>query len=153
MRDISLHILDIMENAINARASRIVVRVVEDQRADRLTVEIKDNGPGMTEEIAKTAHDPFFTTKPGKRFGLGLSLLRQAAREGGGDLEIESDPKRGTVIRAVWRLSHPDRKPLGDIDGTVSLLKASHPEIDFGYETVKREGQEERYEAETRGSR
>lgn len=131
MEDISLHILDIVENAITADASKIEIMVIEDRQNDLLTITIKDNGKGMDEEIISLALDPFFTSKPEKRIGLGLPLFAQAARESGGGLEIESKPDGGTEIIAKFRMSHPDRKPLGDIQGTLDLLRITHPEIDF----------------------
>jgi signal transduction histidine kinase len=138
MQDISLHILDIAENSINAAASRVEIRIVEDTKNDLLTVVISDNGQGMDEETMRRAPDPFYTSKPGKRVGLGLSLLAQAAREGGGSFTIESEPDGGTHLIARFVLSHPDRKPLGDIDGTVHMLQLTHPDIVFEYKHIRK---------------
>jgi signal transduction histidine kinase len=138
MQDISLHILDITENSINAGASRIEIEIVEDVQGDLLTVEIRDNGQGMDEEMVRRAPDPFYTSKAGKRVGLGISLLAQAAREGGGSFHIESEPDGGTSLVARFTLSHPDRKPLGDVDGTVRMLQLTHPEITFEYKFVRK---------------
>ena len=138
MQDISLHILDIAENSIAAEASKIEIVIIEDTIADLLTVEIKDNGRGMDEETVKRALDPFFTSKTGKRVGLGIPLLAQAAREGGGSFDIESVPDGGTGLIARFVLSHPDRKPLGDVDGTVQMLQITHPEIKLEYEFVRK---------------
>jgi len=150
MQDLALHILDLVDNCLQAGATRIAVRLVEEPGADRLTVEIADNGRGMAEETLARALDPFFTTKPGKSVGMGLALFAQAARESGGSLKVESAPGRGTTLRAVFGLGHPDRKPLGDIRETMDLLAESHPQVtfDFDYRIVK----EERSEAQTRGS-
>ena len=131
MRDIALHVLDIMENAVNAGATRIRVEVKTEREGEVLTLEIRDNGNGMDEVTRKRALDPFFTKKPGKRIGLGIPLLAQAARDAGGNLSIESSPGEGTSIRATFALSHPDRKPMGDIQETVELMRAAHPEIDI----------------------
>jgi hypothetical protein len=83
--------------------------------------------------VLKRALDPFFTTKRGKPVGLGLSLFAQAARESGGEMEVRSNPRRGTAVHARFGLTHPDRKPLGDLDKTLLVLRASHPEIEFEY--------------------
>ena len=138
MQDISLHLLDIAENSINAAASRIDIKIVEDLKRDLLTVEIRDNGQGMDEETVRRALDPFYTSKPGKRVGLGIPLLAQAAREGGGSFTIKSEPDGGTSLIARFTLSHPDRKPLGDVDGTVHMLRLTHPEITFEYKFVSK---------------
>ena len=133
MQDISLHILDVTENGIVAGASRIEIAIREDSGNDELHVEIVDNGRGMTDKELERARDPFYTTKPGKNVGLGLALLAQAAREGGGEMTVTSRPENGTHIHAIFKYSHPDRKPLGDIEGTVKMLRITHPEIEFVY--------------------
>ncbi len=136
MQDISLHILDIVENSVNAEATRVEIRIVEDKPGDLLTIKIRDNGQGMDGETAKRAFDPFYSSKHGKRIGLGIPLLAQAAREGGGSFAIESTPEGGTSIVATFKYSHPDRKPLGDVEGTIRMLRLTHPEMSFDYEYV-----------------
>jgi len=134
MQDISLHILDIVENSIRASARTIKIRIEEDIEKDWLTLEIEDNGKGMDEVTIKKALDPFFTTKATRKVGLGLPLLCQAARETGGKLEITCQAGRKTRVRATFRYSHPDRKPLGNIEETLLVLAASYPGVDFIYE-------------------
>jgi len=138
MQDISLHILDIAENSIAAEASRIDITIIRDTKQDVLTVEIRDNGRGMDEETLGRALDPFYTSKTGKRVGLGIPLLSQAAREGGGNFDIESELDGGTRLIATFILSHPDRKPLGDVDGTVQMLKLTHPDIQLEYTFISK---------------
>jgi K+-sensing histidine kinase KdpD len=137
LEDLSLHILDIAENSIAANASRIEIKVIEDVKNDSLTIEITDNGKGMDEETVKHVLDPFFTTRTTRRVGLGLPFLAQAARESGGDIEIKSSPGRGTKVKATFQYSHIDRKPLGDLEGTLTTLIAGNPRIDFVYEHQK----------------
>ncbi len=133
MYDLSLHLLDIVENSIVADATRIDILITEQSKADKLVIEIQDNGRGMDREVQKKVLDPFFTTKSQKKTGLGLSLFAQAAKESGGNLKIESEVSKGTKIRAVFKLGHIDRKPLGDMDETMRVLRATHPEITFRY--------------------
>lgn len=137
MEDLSLHILDIAENSIIASAKRIEIRIEEDEAKDLLTIEIKDDGKGMDKQTLKKVLDPFFTTRTTRRVGLGLSLLAQAARETDGNLELDSRNGEGTTVRASFRFSHPDRKPVGDILETIRTLVVGHPEIDFLYEHKK----------------
>ena len=134
MEDLSLHILDIAENAIRAKAKRITVEISEDERKDRLTVCIKDDGEGMDRETVEKVLDPFFTTKHGGKVGLGLALLSQAAQQAGGDIEIDSKPGNGTEVTAVFRFSHPDMKPMGDVLETMATLIAGNPSIRFVYD-------------------
>lgn len=134
MQDLSLHILDIVENAIAASATRIRIRIAEDTRNDRLSVEINDNGKGMDPQSRAKALDPFFTTRTTRRVGLGLPLLAQAAREANGSIEIQSAPGQGTTIKANFEMSHPDCKPLGDIAGTLRAIRAARPELELQFE-------------------
>lgn len=134
MEDLSLHILDIVENSIAAGANRVEIRVIEDTRKDILSVEIRDNGKGMSEEVLENAVDPFYTTRTTRRIGLGLSLLSQSAKEAEGDMTIKSKEDEGTTIYAYFKHSHIDRKPLGNIVDTLCVLIAGNPDIDFLYE-------------------
>ncbi len=131
MEDLSLHILDIAENSIAAKADLINIEIVEDERADTLTIRITDNGVGMDEETLKRVLDPFFTTKRVRNFGLGIPLLAQSAEECNGRLSIISTPGGGTKIQATFQRSHMDMKPLGDLGATIVTLIAGHPEIDY----------------------
>jgi anti-sigma regulatory factor (Ser/Thr protein kinase) len=139
LEDLSLHILDIVENAIAAKASRIEVTVVEDPGKDRLGIQIKDDGIGMDEEIRQKAVDPFFTTRTTRKVGLGLPFLAQAAQEAGGTLEIESSPGDGTRVKATFQYGHIDRKPLGSMTETMVMLILGNPDVDFHYTHVKGE--------------
>ncbi len=137
MEDLSLHILDIAENSIAAEARKIEIIITEETDKDLLTIEIKDDGKGMDQEAVKKALDPFFTTRKTRRVGLGLSFLSQAAEESGGKMELKSIPNEGTTTRATFCLSHPDCKPMGDMNETIRTLVVGHPEINFIYEYRK----------------
>jgi anti-sigma regulatory factor (Ser/Thr protein kinase) len=131
MEDLSLHILDIAENSVAAGAHRIAVSIEEDRENDRFTLEIGDDGKGMDEDALRMVTDPFYTTKTVRKIGLGLPLLKQSAQECEGSFSITSEKGRGTTTTAVFRLSHIDRKPLGDIGATLVVLIAGNPAIDF----------------------
>lgn len=133
MRDLSLHILDIAENSVEAGARLIGIRIVESRRRDRLTLEIVDDGRGMDRALRERARDPFFTTKKERRIGLGLPMLVQAARAAGGTFSLSSRPGRKTKVRATFQMSHIDRQPVGDIAQSVTVLVAAHPDIDIRY--------------------
>lgn len=134
MEDLSLHILDIVENSIAAAAGRIEIAITEDTQRDVLSLEISDDGRGMDVETRNQALDPFYTTRTTRRVGLGLPLLAQAAREAGGHVDLDSEPGRGTRIRAVFQLSHPDLKPLGDIPRTLETILHGQAEVDLRFE-------------------
>jgi len=131
MEDLSLHILDIAENSINAGASLIMIKIIEDIKANLLLVEISDNGRGMDKKMYEHACDPFYTTRTTRKVGLGIPLLAQAARECMGDIKISTEEGKGSTITATFQYNHIDRKPLGDMEKTMIVLIVSNPHIDF----------------------
>ena len=131
MIDLSLHILDIAENAIRAGGKQIVIEILEDEIDDKLAICIEDDGKGMDPETVRKAMDPFFTTKGGKKVGLGLSLLSQAAQQADGNMTIDSKEGTGTKVTATFKLSHPDTKPMGNIVETITTLIAANPAVQF----------------------
>ena len=60
-------------------------------------ITVTDNGCGMDEATLATMFQPFFTTKPSGS-GIGLYLTRQILRMHGGDVRLESSPRRGTTV-------------------------------------------------------
>lgn len=133
MEDLSLHILDLVENAITAKAKKIEISIQEEPGEDRLVIEITDDGMGMDQEMSQKATDPFFTTRTSRRVGLGLSLMAQAAQEAGGKLHIESEFEKGTKVVATFQYQHIDRKPLGDVIETMTTLFLGNPELQIFY--------------------
>ena len=141
MEDLSLHILDVVENSIAAEASKVEICIIEDTAENLLTVEIKDDGRGMSDEILKKVLDPFYTTRTTRRVGMGLSLLAQSAEESEGTFDIRSKPGEGTEVKATFRYDHIDRKPLGDLKSTFIALLTSYPDVNFIYKHVDEEGE------------
>ena len=133
MTEISLNILDAAENSIRAGASYVVISIFIDTQQDKLTVIVKDNGCGMTEEEVSKAADPFFTTRKTRKVGLGIPFFKYAAESTKGSFDIASKPGMGTAVTAVFGLSHIDRMPLGDMTGTMTALLTCHPATDFLY--------------------
>lgn len=136
MKTISDHILDILQNSVRAGATLIEIMVGEDKTSDIYSIEIADNGRGMTPEEADNAVNPFFTTRTTRKVGLGLPLLKQNAEASGGTLGIRTVPGQGTWVRADFALSHIDRPSMGDIAGVFIISAIGHPEVDFCYSHV-----------------
>lgn len=133
MPEISLNILDVAENSIRAQASLVEIEVDVQPAQDILAVTIRDNGRGMTAEEAAHAEDPFFTTRTTRKVGLGIPFFRQAAVSTGGSFQIDSEKGKGTTVKAVFRLSHIDRMPLGDISSVIHTLIVFNGHIRFRY--------------------
>lgn len=127
MKELSLHILDIAENAVKAGAA--LVRITLTQTADTLTLEIADDGCGMDAATVQRVTDPFYTTRKTRAVGLGLPLLKQAAEQTGGTLTVTSrtGASHGTAVRAVFHTQHIDCMPLGDTVATVVTFIQGHP--------------------------
>lgn len=131
MKELALHILDITQNSIRAKATLIGISVFESPLTDNLTITITDNGCGMSEEVLKSVTDPFYTTRTTRHVGLGLPLLKMNALQTGGDVTITSEPGKGTMVTAWFSYSNIDRAPMGDIGGTMALIISGNPTIDF----------------------
>lgn len=142
MRELSLHVLDIMQNSVEAGATRVRVSVVEDEPADLLWIEVEDDGRGMSPEMAQKALDPFVTTRTTRKVGLGLPLLKAAAERCDGGLEIRSKEGEGTMVVTRFRHRHIDRAPLGDMLGTLQtfIAGAPHPAMEYQHRRVREDG-------------
>ena len=131
MHDLSLFLLELLENSVRAGATIVATTIVADRAADRLTISVEDNGRGLT-VTPDQARDPFYTTKTGKRTGLGLSLLRHEVEMADGRLEIgDAAELDGVAVIASMSLSHVDRPPLGDVVTTMQVMAATSPEVEF----------------------
>ena len=127
MRDLSLHILDLMQNSIRAEASLVSLTVT---LADSgvLSIIIEDNGSGMSAELLSRVTSPFATTRTTRKVGLGIPMMAENCRLAGGDLQIESELGKGTRLTATLDTSSIDCLPLGDLPGTVTTLVTMNPD-------------------------
>lgn len=133
MRELSLHILDALENSVEAGATRIELFIEEDLGDDILRIVIRDNGKGMSEDFVRQVLNPFVTTRKTRHVGLGLPLFAAAAQRCNGDLRIESQVGVGTTVSVTFQHSHIDRAPLGDIPGTLLAVLLSERPVDIVY--------------------
>ena len=132
MRDISLYVLDIAENSIQAEATFLDIEL----KIDSETVEFRvtDNGSGMKRKTLKKATEPFFSTK-GKATGLGLAFLKMRTDQCGGKLLLKSKWKKGTDVQALFPRQHIDRPPLGAMEKTlVVLLSEANVKLFFKFD-------------------
>ena len=135
MKELSLNLLDIAENSVKAGASLTQLLLTETDGV--LTMTIRDNGCGMTDEVVQGVTDPFYTTRTTRPVGLGLPLLRMAAEQTEGSMTVTSrhhathPEDHGTEVTAVFHTDHIDCPPLGDLVATVTTLIRGHPDTDF----------------------
>lgn len=131
MKELSLHLLDLIENSVAAGACHIDIILEEDPNADRLRLTIRDDGRGMPMELASSATDAFTTTRSARKVGMGLALLAAAAEQARGCFSLSSTPGRGTKVTVEFQLSHIDRAPLGRLDETLATAAVLHPDLDL----------------------
>ncbi len=131
MKDLSLHLMDIAQNATAAGASRVDISLVAQQDPPTLTMTVADNGRGMEADFLARVADPFTTTRTTRKVGLGIPLLKLAAEMTGGRQDIVSKPGVGTTIRTGFGLHHIDRIPVGDMGETVAALVTAWTAIDW----------------------
>jgi hypothetical protein len=131
LKEISLHILDIAENSVNADASKITIEVIENIKNDTLIINITDNGKGMSEETVSVISDPFVTTRTTRRVGLGIPFFKAAAEACDGSLSIRSELGKGTSVAIEFQHCHIDRMPMGNIEDTLTNLFIGYPTVDW----------------------
>jgi len=146
MREISLHLIDIIQNSVSAKATLIVISLEINIIEDYLKISITDNGCGMNDETLKKVKDPFVTSRKTRRVGLGLSLFESACNRCGGYLEVYSKEGKGTEVIAYMKFNHIDREPIGNIQDTIvsALLNEN---VDIVY---KHKYNEESFEFDSR---
>lgn len=133
MNDLAMHLADIVQNAIRAKAGRIEIGFAENSGSDTLLFSVKDNGDGMPPDRLLRVDDPFFTTRTTRRVGLGVPFLKMTSEQTGGWCAVSSRQGEGTTIEALYHTDHPDCLPLGDIAGYLVLLLQANPAIHFRF--------------------
>lgn len=139
MLELSLHVLDIVNNSVKANATTIEIIIDEQIKENILSVIVRDNGCGMDEDFLKTVTDPFKTTRTTRKVGMGISLFQAAAEATGGNLSISSQKNVGTEVIATFTYDHIDRQPMGDMAATMQTLVSSNEDINFIYKHTKNE--------------
>ena len=134
MRELSLHILDIIQNSIEANATFAKLEIIEDAEKDILLIRVTDNGKGMDAKMSQLVLSPFTTTRTTRRVGLGLPLLNMNAQNCGGYLKIDSKLNEGTIVETMFKYSHIDLPPMGNLIETIQTILVGSPDLDFQYE-------------------
>ena len=146
MKELSLNILDIVQNSIAAGAEHIGIALIEDADG-KLQMTVCDDGCGMHAETLVRVTDPFCTSRKTRKVGMGIPLLRLAAEQTGGSFEITSKKGVGTSTKAVFHSDSIDFTPLGDMTSTVTVLISMNTDRDFIY---RRSADEKEFVLDTR---
>lgn len=94
-------LLHVIKNAVDAVAGKGVIRIstAYDDAGKEITIQVTDNGIGMSPEVLRQAFHPFFTTKPvGSGTGVGLSLTERIIKSHDGTIRIDSIEGQGTTV-------------------------------------------------------
>ena len=127
MKEIALHLLDIVQNSVKAGAAHVELGFALDD-GGVLAMSVKDDGCGMTPEFVARVRSPFVTTRTTRKVGLGIPLLMQNAMQSGGKVDIESEVGKGTTITATFHTASIDCLPLGDLASTVATIIMGSPD-------------------------
>lgn len=141
MKNLALHILDIVHNSIRAEASLVDIYLYQSQKKNTVELVIKDDGKGMSQEMLDKVTDPYTTSRKERKVGLGISLLKQNAEQANGNFTISSGEGRGTMINASFQLDHLDTPPPGDVIDTIVTLTTGNPKVDFIYSHITDQGE------------
>jgi hypothetical protein len=131
MRDLSLHLLDIVQNSVKAQATAIEIEIEARPHEDQLVLSVRDNGCGMPSDMVAKVQDPFVTSRTTRSVGLGISLLKELCELTGGHLNLQSQEGVGTDLVATLGLSSIDRLPLGSLGDTFFILLSADPGLDY----------------------
>lgn len=122
-------LVNLVVNAVDAmttagtKSGTITLRSGETEEA--VWVEIADNGPGMTPEIAKHVFDPFFTTKGEEGTGLGLAMVYSTMQRHGGLVTVDTKENQGSCFRLHFPKGGPGSQPLPSLHP--SFLEPTSP--------------------------
>lgn len=145
MKELSLNVLDIVQNSLTAEATLVKIDLTEDENG-WLTLSVADDGKGMSEEVLKGVTDPFYTTRTTRKVGLGIPLLKLSAEQTGGFVEITSKQRsegttdHGTVVKATFDTKSIDFTPIGDMVSTLCSLVQRGGGVDFEFSHVTPKG-------------
>ncbi len=98
LQQVLVNIISNAADAVEGLENR-TIDLVARKKSGRVTITVRDHGPGVPPAIAERIFDPFFTTKGvGKGLGLGLSISYNIVKDFGGSLSVTNDPAGGAVF-------------------------------------------------------
>ncbi|MFP4664290.1 MAG: sensor histidine kinase [Bacteroidales bacterium] len=135
MIDLAMHTMDIIQNSIRAGADILTLKFAENTKTHELIFMLEDNGSGMDEQMLENSQNPFYTSRTTRKVGLGIPMLKMTAEQSCGWFRLQSEPGKGTIVKAMYRTDNIDCLPLGDMPAYLSLVLAANPDIsiDFTY--------------------
>jgi len=112
-------IVNLIQNSFHALPKGGRIKISASYEESRVSIEVKDNGVGISQENIERIFEPFFTTKPvGEGTGLGLSVCYGIVQTWGGSIEVDSKPGKGTSVRIII--------PLQNLESDINITRNSH---------------------------
>lgn len=122
MNDLSLFLLDILYNCIEAKCKNIKLLINENISENLLEIIIEDDGIGMNEDTIKKVTNPFYTSRKSRKVGLGIPLYKEICDRCDGAFRITSKENVGTTIYSSFEYNSIDLPDLGDINETICSI-------------------------------
>ncbi|MBR1850149.1 MAG: ATP-binding protein [Bacteroidales bacterium] len=131
MKELAMHVYDLMENSTAANATAIVLTIRDSLKDNDFHFTIEDNGKGMSADFLAKVTDPYTTSRTTRKVGLGLPLIKMNTENCGGGMKLNSTLGKGTRLEFWFEHNHWDRPPMGDLTGTLVMLISQHEDIHF----------------------
>lgn len=129
MNELSLYILDLVQNSVSAKAAHVEISVVISDADDSIVITIQDDGCGMSGDFLAKVTSPFTTTRKTRRVGLGLPMIKELCEQCEGGFGIESRVGEGTRLSLSFKKSHIDLPPMGSLADTMVALVSGSPAV------------------------
>ena len=132
MNELSLYILDLVQNSVSAGAEHVEILITISDADDSIEIILVDDGCGMSEEFVKNVVSPFTTTRTTRKVGLGIPMIKELCELCEGSFGIESKLGEGTRRTLKFRKSNIDMPPMGSLaDTMVALVNGSPVKPEF----------------------
>ncbi len=141
MKELAMHVYDLMENSTAANSTEVQLTIKDSLKDNIYAFTIVDNGKGMTPEFMAKVTDPYTTSRTTRKVGLGLPLIKMNTENCGGGMKLQSEVGKGTRLDFWFQHNHWDRPPMGDLAGTIVMLCAAHQDIHIVYRHITDDGE------------
>ena len=115
-------LVNLILNAVDAMPAGGTITLSTSASSGSVSVQVADTGAGMNEETRRRCLEPFFTTKGERGTGLGLAMVYGIVKRHSGEIEIDSEPGKGTAITLAFHAAQIRSSESHEADGKVAPL-------------------------------
>lgn len=139
MKELALHMMDMIENSIAAGSTEIEISIKVTNDSSLLVLRVEDNGCGMTPQEKENAVNPGGSFDDGEQDAFeplrkkphSLQQLKEAALKTGGGFALESEKGKGTAVTGVFVNRSLSRRPLGDVAKVILRTMLFRKNLEF----------------------